>query len=498
MERFNYLKNTKLVRLLAVLCADADYSYTDLYHFVEFRLVNSKQKKPLALLKALQTALPFSDEKLSKLTDRVAYIAVFGKNTPPNERALDNVVSDLYHLVEDYLVFEHAKVHHFTSPSVFLLQYYAKNRLNRSFGDYYREIIAKSAQNNSLNTRIYYELFAISQIKFDFQLVLQEEQALDPQIVAKSFHLQLVCDQLRQAVQTLNYQQSFSTSTSFPFLDIALAQIKEHPEWLDEPLISIYYYVYQGLAEKKVEYFDSLVEKLAVYEKNLQRSDLSELLIYAANIIIYIVNSGNRTDENYRRMFNVYKKRQELGLIYEADGSISPHEYKNIVAVAIRLEELGWASSFNETHYDPDNSSATVSKVYVFNRARIAFERKEYKQIFNDLLTQDFKDDILDINTEVLLIKALFEQTKTDANIYENLSIRLNRFQARLKRNTTISAATQTAFLQFANVVDRIVKMKETYLSSSEKKIEKERIRDFITENPTVVEQRWLLEKVKQ
>ncbi len=497
MERFNYLKNTKLIRLLAVVCADADYSYTGLYNFVVFRSSNSKQKKPLALLKVLQTALPFSEEKLSKLTDRAAYVGVFGKNTPPNERALDNIVSDLYHLVEEYLVFEHAKIQPFTSPSVFLLQYYAKNRLNRNFGDYYREIIAKSVQNNSLNTRIYYELFAISQIKFDFQLLLQEEQALDPQEVAKTFHLHLVADQLRQAVQTLNYQQNFSTSTSFPFLDITLAQIKEHPEWLDEPLISIYYYVYQGLVEKKVEYVDSLLEKLSVHENTLQRSELGELLIYAANIIIYIINVGNKTDENYRRMFNVYKKRQELGLIYEADGSISPHEYKNIVVAAILIKELGWANDFNEKHYDPNTSLAAVSKVYFFNRARIAFERKEYKQIFNDLLTQDFKDDILDINTEVLLIKALYEQAKTDANIYENLGIRLNRFQSRLKRNKTISAATQNAYLQFANTVERIIKMTETYLSSSDKKIEKEKIRNFITETPVVVEQRWLLEKVK-
>lgn len=499
MKRFTYLQNTKLVQLLAALCTDPTYSYADLVSFVEYRLGRSKKKKPLKLLSFLQPYAPFSEGSLKKLSDKGAYQTLFGQNTMPNERSLDNEVSDLYQLVEEYIVFTSTKIQPFSSPAVFLLQFYAKNRLKRNFDDYYRTIIAKSVTNNTLNTRVYYELFAIAQTRFDFQLLLLEEQDLDPKEVVKPFHLHLVTDQLQQAIQILNYQESFTTATTLPFLATTLDQIEQHPEWLNEPLIGIYYYVYRGLTEKKVEYHDKLMEKIAAYQLNLQQTELNDLLIYAVNMMIYIVNAGNKTDENYRRMFNVYQKRQELRLIYQTDGSISPHEYKNIVAVALRLNELDWAEDFNEKHSDRSALYTTDNnKVYIFNRARIAFERRQYEKIFSDLLQQDFKDDILDTNTEILLLKALFEQAQTDSSIYENLTIRLEKFRNRLQRKKVFSETLQNSFLQFAEVVQKIVRILEVYRKTTDKTKELAKIQAFVLENSTIVEQKWLLDKLKR
>ncbi len=498
MKTKEYLKNTKLLQLLGVLCTDTSYSYSEVVDFITYKLRRSKKKKVIKLLGYLEPFAPFSGEKLGKMNDRGVYITIFGANTMPNERALDNLVSDLYQLVEEYLMYYHAKIQPFTPPLVLLLEFYAKNRLKRSFDDCYRAAFLKLTENNTFSLRTSYELFSISQIKFDFQLLLQEEQDNDPINVAKLFHLHLITTQLRQAIQLINYQESFTTQATPPFLAITLEQIEEHPEWLDEPLIGIYYYAYKGLSHKTIEYHDKFMEKLLKFKAYLQPSELGDLLICSANIIIYIVNAGDRTTENYRRMFNVYKLRLDLNLIYQADGSISPHEYKNIVAVAIRLNELEWAEDFNELHRNKTSLyESGNNKVYIFNRARIAFEREKYEQIFSDLLIQDFKDDVLDLNTEVLLLKALFEQAKKESMLYENLTIRLSKFQTRLKRNQTLSNTMQGAFLQFGDILLRLVRLKGFYQASGNKRTEFEKVHTFISENPTILEQRWLLEKAK-
>jgi hypothetical protein len=498
MKVVEYLKQTKLLQLLSVISTDTNYSYAEVVDFVAYKLRRSKKKKLIKLLEYLEPYAPFTEEKLGKLRDRGIYIAIFGANTPPNERALDLLVSDLYQLVEEYLMYLHAKIQPFTPPRVFLLEFYAKKRLKRGFDDCYRATFQKLTENNMLDVRVSYELFTITQIKLDFQLLLHEEQDLDPVEVAKCFDLHLVTNQMRQAIQLINYQESFTTKATSPFLTVALEQIKQHPEWLDEPLIGIYYYAYKGLSEKTIDYHDKFMEKLLENEKQLQPSELNDLLICSANIIIYIVNSGDRSDENYRRVFNVYQKRQELGLIYQTDGSISPHEYKNIVATAIRLNELDSATLFNEQNKDKNPLYPVGSdKVYIFNKARIAFELKAYKQIFDDLLGQDFKDDILDINTEVLLLKALFELAQKDNTLYNNLEIRLSKFHARIKRNKTIALTIQTAIMQFAEVVSRLVKFNETYQTSASKKAELSKLEKFVTDNYTIQEQKWLLEKVK-
>jgi hypothetical protein len=96
------------------------------------------------------------------------------------------------------------------------------------------------------------------------------------------------------------------------------------------------------------------------------------------------------------------------------NGFISRFTYRNVVTLALILGEFDWVAQFIE-NFKVDIEPAHQEANYNYCRARLAYEKKDYKLVFALLQQVDYEEVMISLAAKSLLMKVLYETDAYDA-----------------------------------------------------------------------------------
>lgn len=215
---------------------------------------------------------------------------------------------------------------------------------------------------------------------------------------------------LRQATVSLAHQRLHKTESSYqiPRLEDALAAAERSP-FREEPGIHLFYLavkIQQSAPEAGETYFRQLVTGLEERGNQFPAEDQRNLLVLAINYGLRRANAG--WEPAVSITFGLYRLGLERTIIYQ-NGQLSLFSFNNILALAIRLQEIDWAAHFLDQQRQ-FLSRQGREEVVALGRARLALANGEDGDALRHLQQADFRDFIHHLTARVMQLKIYFRQ----------------------------------------------------------------------------------------
>jgi hypothetical protein len=266
------------------------------------------------------------------------------------------------------------------------------------------------------------------------------------------------------------------------FLKEEILQKLEEGMFADVPVIQAYHKVLMTLTEnEQEEHYYALKDLLAQEHTKLPLSETKVLYAYAQNYCIRKINTGR---SNYlRELFELYNRLLEDGIIFTAD-KLSQWDFKNIVSVGLRLDELEWTEQCISKYKGrlPENQRENALQ---YNLANLNFFKQQYGKVARILQTVEFTDIFYNLDSRSLLLKTYYELREYDA-----LFSFSDTFSNYLRRNKQISAYQKTVYMNLVKFITRLarVKLRDGQISA--------RLKEDIETSREVADATWLKSKV--
>lgn len=204
---------------------------------------------------------------------------------------------------------------------------------------------------------------------------------------------------------------------------------------------------------------------------------------YAQNYCIKRINSGNQ--DYLQELFGLYKTTLDRKIVF--DGKyISPWTYKNIVGVALRVEEYNWVEKFIH-EYKEYVSPELRENAFAFNLASFYFNKGKFDKALELLRNVEFTDIVYSLDSKAMLLRIYYELKEM-----EPLWSLLDSFQVYLRRNKLVSDSQKAIYMnliQFVKEATRIRKGDKDAVNKLKDKIEKIK---------QVAYSQWLKKKVEE
>ena len=157
--------------------------------------------------------------------------------------------------------------------------------------------------------------------------------------------------------------------------------------------------------------------------------------------------------------------------------------YKNITALAFKLDEYNWAYDFIQryTSYLPEDYRDSY---FNFNMARYYFIKKDFGKVIELLSHVEYNDFFIQLSAKALLLKTYFEMEEFSA--FDSLA---HSFRTLLKNKKGLGYH-RTNYLHFIKYGEKLFSRK----SISRKELNE--LRNEVKLTPEVFDREWLLEKL--
>ncbi|MEZ4771626.1 MAG: hypothetical protein R3D00_00505 [Bacteroidia bacterium] len=453
--------------------------------FVSSPYYNSDQKL-LALAEALNRAypLPPARESLDAL--------LFPGETFDYFR-ISNLLSDLMKLMESFLIAEYTNQHPF-------LQHYALLVSGREKGlDKLYNAVEKKMEKSIAEIQIFtpqtsYENYLLEDERNIFSVSReqrQENSRLDEKIVALDRFF--VSSMLKTVCQRLNQENIIHSHARPAEIDEFVAFIHSHHlRYQSQPFINIYYRILLTLTRPDASrHFYELMDLLSTFGEKIDAEELKPMYQFAQNYCIRQSNRG-RT-EFLEELLNVFIRMIDMELIYH-DGWISPWDFKNIVALGVRLQRFDWTDDFI-IRFSPRLEPSFRENALIFNRAQLHYGKEEYSQAMRLLTQVELEDVYYYLGAKTLLLKIYYELEENEA-----LHSLFHAFSESLRRNKTISPYQRTVHLNLIRFVRRLQFIRERLYFESigvmTKKIH--RLAEKIDGEEALTQSEWLKKKLAE
>ncbi len=198
------------------------------------------------------------------------------------------------------------------------------------------------------------------------------------------------------------------------------------------------------------ESIDALHDMLEAYKEQINPDQFKNLKTYYR---VLWLRYHNKTGGPYiqRRIFEIYREHLEQGYFYFGN-QIPVHNFRNLVAFALKLGHLDWVKNFLETH-PPERISGTryPAEVYSLNMADYLFSLKKYEEAADHLVYRNFENPTFNILADVLLVKIYYE-TRNDL-----LESRMKALDQKIRRSK-MNRRIKNRYYNFLKKLHQIIK----------------------------------------
>ncbi|MFK7907484.1 MAG: hypothetical protein AB8B69_20275 [Chitinophagales bacterium] len=477
------MQKTKLVEVIQGL------NDKEIKRFDEY--VNSpffnKNDKVIELLKFLRKYHPGFDN--SRFTKENAYKAVFGARQKFNVQKLRNIMSQLFKLLEAYLVqleFDVDKDFH----NISLLAALDKRYMDKQFTQKYEEFKKQKLSPIERTTKYYYTKYRIEDIAFDHS-IKRNNRLIDTSMEEADINLDyyFLTLKLRYYCVMLNSRNVITVQPNMEFANQILDYL-ESSSLLDEsffeqiPSIHFYYRLLLLLKEEEDSYYIDLKELLASHRDALPVKEIRQIYTAVFNYLNKKLKGGE--GRYIRDIYELYKLMFEQDILIE-NGFINNHlNFRNALIAGLRLGELEWAEMFIEK-YSPLLVPLHRENWVNYSLAELNFYKKNYKETLKYLLGFEFKDAFNYADHKTLLAKTYYELEEDEA-----LFALTHAFRIYLHRDTNIAEHFQKPYHNFIRLLNKLAKARFDPDANVQD------IRQELQELKYITNQEWLLTKMDE
>ncbi len=470
------MKQKKLVELLKSLRVWELKSF-EKYVASPFFNVNEHVSKLLQLL--IRSHPEFKPEQTE---ENYLFKKLFG-NSRFNHQQLRYVMTDLTILLEDFLAYNVYYEKSFYQKK-FLLHGLREKKLDKYFTQHL--FVANKTQKQSAHQDVKYYKRQLGYEELSYEFTLSgDNRSSDTNLQSLSDNLDIyyLVNKLKYCCEILNRQNVLQTEFKVPMMEYIVEYLEKNN--LDNiPLIAIYFKILKSLSDDKNDkHYKQLKTLIAKHQKAIAVSELRDIYVFVQNYCIRKINKGH--NEYLRELFNTYKVMLENEIILE-QGFIEHSHFKNIVTLALRLDEIEWTEKFI-TKYSGKINKELRKNAVSYNLARVHYARKQYREALRVMRTVEFTDIYYHLDSKSLLLKIYYEMDDI-----EPLFSLITTMRVYLKRSKLISEYQRTIYINLINHVKTLARIK----SGGHQKVDS--INEAIKNKIEIADINWLRAKVAE
>jgi hypothetical protein len=250
------------------------------------------------------------------------------------------------------------------------------------------------------------------------------------------------------------------------------------------PAVDIYHKMTQTFLEENVG--DHYFQLRKLMKSHIHLFPKQEQNAIYTTAISYCINKINKSQLDFsRETFEVYREAVEKGFTL-SDNEISASDFRNIVVVALRVNEIEWATHFIEQYAGYLQPKFRHNAVQ-FSLARVEMYRKNYKKVLDHLIVITFEDVWYNLGVKTMQLAAYYELEEFDA-----LESLLNAFKMFINREKSLTKDRKSTYLLLIKFTQKLMRI----MPGETQKIQ--RLKQEIMETKGVVSKAWLLEKISE
>jgi len=413
-----------------------------------------------------------------KFTQEYAAHYVF-PDLEPDILAISRLQSKLFRLVEKFIYYNFKDAE---APDIelALMRFYREKNLIPHFNN-----VHKRARNIQIDypykdAAYYYNQFEIKNLHTAFQVANIPGSQPDYQALVRTLDVYYFIQKLVSFCQILNYQRIAVVDFDMTLMDEILDFLPKS-SYYDIPVVQLWYTALLLLKfPNQTEHYHQLKNEHGNLVNIVDRRMLYTYLENTTRVIF-------RDRAYFEAMFELYTIQLQNGVIY-INGYLLPTSLKNIVTVALALDQIEWTVQFLTENKDkilPEYEDK--DNVYSYCLARLHIAQKKFEEaldILNQITSADFYTNM---DTRKARLMVYYEMEYID--MFEG---EVNRFRVYLSNNQGIIPQNfLQAYRDFTNIIYNIYNTtKGDYdrLNSIETQIKNTQM---------LPEKKWLLEKLE-
>lgn len=388
-----------------------------------------------------------------------------------------NTLSDLYKIVEKWIVIQRAIQDKSYSNKV-LLNHYRNLDQTKLFNAHINR--AKEQSSNLKNAESIDQQYEILLEEYNFKSSHSRTQNLNIQELLDILDISFLAKKLRQVCFSIAHQSVSGNTYDKGLLDLVISEI-ENRKYRDHPAITLYFSAMKMLSfPLENAYFERFKSELDLNSQYFPDEELRSLYLFAINQCIRMINRGEL--QYGRECLALYHTALEKKY-FLLDGYLSRFTYNNVAAIAIKVGDFDWAEEFSN-EYKSFLRSDEKESAYHLNLAHINYHKKNYEDALSSLQIVDFSDHLFNLAAKTLQMKIYYET--------EELSIldsHLDAMQMYLLRKKVIGYHKNN----YKNVIKYTKRLIKCNFYNKE---EKSKLSKLVQGEKILSEKKWLLEQL--
>jgi len=434
------MQHSKLITLLRT------FDSQELRQFSEFVASPyfNKNARLLPLLEYINGCAP--DFPADDLEKQLVYGRCF-PGGPFDGKQLAYLMNYLLKLAERFLCIQQYESEELASRS-HLLSAFLNRRLTKHFSYCLGRTERLLEKRIGSGQAYFYHRSQIAELASSFDILQGNHGSGAYQLAADSFDELFFLNKLRFCCEMLNRQKVFSMAFEFPFLDEVVNHLSQREEW--SPIIDLYLHTYRTMDNPTAEEnFDRLIELLSQYGDRIDQKEQRTLYLYAINYCVRNISKGRR--DFIAKALDLYLDGIRSQGLFE-NGYLTHSTFTNVVKLALMLNRYDWIEGFIET-YSEFLSPGSRTDALHYNLAELYYHRGDYDGARDHLNQLHFSDIQYHLGSRVVLIKTYYALDEM-----ESLLSLLASFSIYLRRNKTIAAPVKNRYLNFCNLLHRVLR----------------------------------------
>lgn len=361
---------------------------------------------------------------------------------------------------------------------------YNERKLSAHFQPALQLANAKHQKQPNRDAAFYLQQFGLEEAHNAY-LELQNQRSTEKNITQTLEALDrfYLIQKLNYLAALLHYKKFLSAEGEVALGAEILDYLRKNPPQV--PAIAINYRIVLSLLEPEQEaHFEELKKLLERHAALFPKNNARNFYAFAVNFCIRRINFGKLG--YVRELLALYKEMLQKDLMSNEAGMLSQFDYKNIVTVALRANEVTWADHFIR-QYKSKLPATDRQNAYTFNLARVYFYRRKFDKVLPLLQDVAYTDIFYQLDSKTTLMKTYYELGE-----YLPLMALKESFRILLRRKKLISEQNRTNYMNFIRFTMKLYRadVKNT------KKLDV--LSKSIKAATNVADKGWLMEKLEE
>ncbi|MFK7972532.1 MAG: hypothetical protein AB8F95_19330 [Bacteroidia bacterium] len=333
----------------------------------------------------------------------------------------------------------------------------------------------------SLSTEDYERKTAFARIRIQ----ANEEEAIS--VAWQQHEYTVFTSTFRWACSKLNRQSLLALQG-----DIRLAETLD--QYLNEQAsedipsrLSLWRNMFHLLKNESPKQYEATFRQARSLHEHLAKDELQDAYSYLLNMGI---GRYNRGDIDFRPLlFDLYKWLLERKILLEA-GNLNANNYKNILTLAVQLQQYDWAERYL-LEYRPFLPQNAQQPAYAYNLAVLRKAQGNSHEALKLLQEVTVDEPFYQLGARTLLAKIYYENEE-----HEALFSSLGAFEAYLRRAKHIGKMQVRRHQNFVKLLRRLNKLRLRGAVRTIPKVKLEKLTTRFEQETSLTQRSWLLEMI--